>query len=133
MPGISRDRTGCRLLFDVANMYANARNLGLDARELLGSFPLDRLAYVHVAGGEESGGLYHDTHAHPVPAPVYELLAALCALVEPPGVLLERDDRYPSDAELAAELEGIRGVLGNMRTSRGRPDSTQQRTPVRNT
>ena len=31
--------------------------------------------------------------------------------VAPPGVLLERDDAYPSDAELAAELSAIRKVL----------------------
>lgn len=108
------ERTGCLLLLDVANLYADACNLGVDAAALLAGIPLERLAYVHVAGGLRADGLYHDTHAHAVPPPVYDLLAALCALVDPPGVLLERDDRFPVDSELAAELDGIRGVLSNM-------------------
>ncbi|WP_026425913.1 DUF692 domain-containing protein [Actinokineospora inagensis] len=105
------DRTGCLLLVDVANMWANARNLGADPRELLDGIPLDRLAYVHVAGGVEIDGVYHDTHAHAVPQGVLDLLGELCARVQPPGVLLERDDHYPSDSVLADELAAIRAVV----------------------
>lgn len=101
-------RTGCLLIVDVANLYANARNLGAAPKAFLDDLPLDRIAYVHVAGGEERDGLYHDTHAHPVPPAVLELLTALRERIEPPGVLLERDDDYPSDTELAAELAAIR-------------------------
>jgi uncharacterized protein (UPF0276 family) len=32
-----------------------------------------------------------------------------------PGVLLERDDAYPTDAELAAELAAIRAVVDGVR------------------
>ena len=35
----------------------------------------------------------------------------LCARHRPPAVLLERDDDYPPDAELAAELAAIRAVV----------------------
>ncbi|WP_189057887.1 DUF692 domain-containing protein [Longimycelium tulufanense] len=105
------ERTGCWLLVDVHNLYVNARNLGHDPREFLDTVPLEQLAYVHVAGGQDHQGLYHDTHAHPVPQPVLELLGELRHRVEPPGVLLERDDRYPADAELAAEIASIRAVV----------------------
>lgn len=105
------ERTGCTLLLDVANMWANARNLGHDPADLLDGLPLDRLAYVHVAGGVEHEGVYHDTHAHPVSDEVLDLLGELCARTRPPGVLLERDDRYPADADLAAELQAIRRVV----------------------
>lgn len=105
------ERTGCWLLLDVANLHANARNLGTDVSAFLRSLPLDRIAYVHVAGGVEHDGIYHDTHAHAVPPPVLDLLAELCSLVRPPGVLLERDDRYPADADLAGELAAIRAVV----------------------
>jgi uncharacterized protein (UPF0276 family) len=104
------ERTGCWLLVDVANLHANAHNIGTDPRAFLDTVPLDRLAYVHVAGGVHRGGLYHDTHAHPVRAEVLDLLDELCARVRPPGVLLERDDDYPADAELAGELGAIRSV-----------------------
>ncbi|WP_424185247.1 DUF692 domain-containing protein [Actinokineospora sp. G85] len=105
------ERTGCGLLIDVANMWANARNLGEDPEALLDGLPLERLAYVHVAGGTVRDGVYHDTHAHPVPQEVLDLLGLLCDRVSPPGVLLERDDHYPSDAALAAELDAIRAVV----------------------
>ncbi|QFZ17625.1 DUF692 domain-containing protein [Saccharothrix syringae] len=106
------ERTGCRLLVDVANLYANARNLGTDVDRFLDEIPLEHLAYVHVAGGAEHHGIYHDTHAHAVPRAVLDVLAALCERVDPPGVLLERDDDYPADAEFAAELAAIRAVVG---------------------
>ncbi len=47
------DRTGALLLFDVANLYANARNPGADPTDVLDRLPLERIAYVHVAGGVE--------------------------------------------------------------------------------
>ncbi|MFF5095012.1 MULTISPECIES: DUF692 domain-containing protein [Actinosynnema] len=106
------ERTGCHLLIDVANLYANARNLGTDVERFLDEIPLERLAYVHVAGGEEHGGVYHDTHTAPVLPQVLDVLARLRERVDPPGALLERDGDYPSDAELAAELAAIRAVLG---------------------
>lgn len=105
------DRTGCWLLVDVANLHANARNLGTDVAAFLDALPLERLAYVHVAGGVEHDGVYHDTHAHAVAPPVLDVLAELRRRVPPPGVLLERDDQYPSTAELIAELAAIRAVL----------------------
>ncbi|MCP2168298.1 DUF692 domain-containing protein [Goodfellowiella coeruleoviolacea] len=107
------ERTDCLLLVDVANLHANARNINTDPAEFLTAIPLERLAYVHVAGGVEHHGVYHDTHAHPVLPEVLDLLAELRRRVDPPGVLLERDDNYPSDAELAAELDAIRAVLAD--------------------
>src|SRR5581483_4258272 len=55
------DRTGAGLLLDLANVYSDVRNHGLDPADFLDRIPLDRLAYVHVAGGIERDGLYHDT------------------------------------------------------------------------
>ncbi|HUR85336.1 MAG TPA: DUF692 domain-containing protein [Solirubrobacteraceae bacterium] len=100
-------RTGALLLLDLSNLYANAHNHGWDALEALGRFPLDRLAYVHVGGGTFRDGVYHDTHAHPVVPGVLALVEELYALVDVPGVLLERDDDFPPEAELQAELRAI--------------------------
>ena len=101
------ERTGALLLLDLANLHANARNHGGDPLAFLDALPLERIAYVHVAGGVERDGLYHDTHAHPTPPAVLELVAELCSRRDPPGVMLERDDAYPPEAELAAELDAI--------------------------
>ncbi|MFI5638358.1 DUF692 domain-containing protein [Streptomyces goshikiensis] len=105
------ERTGVRLLIDVANLHTNRVNRGEDPAAVLDAIPLEALAYVHVAGGFERDGVWHDTHAHPVPGVVLDVLAQLRRRVDPPGVLLERDDDFPPEGELAGELEAIRGVL----------------------
>ncbi|MGW1984017.1 multinuclear nonheme iron-dependent oxidase [Streptomyces collinus] len=105
------ERTGVRLLIDVANLHTNHVNRGEDPAEALAALPLDALAYVHVAGGFERDGVWHDSHAHPVPRPVLDILTGLAARVTPPGVLLERDDDFPAPAELERELETIRGAV----------------------
>jgi uncharacterized protein len=117
------ERTGALLLLDLANLYANARNHGGDPLELLDALPLERIAYVHVAGGVERDGLYHDTHAHPTPPGVLDLVAELCSRRDPPGVMLERDDAYPPEPELAAELDAIAAAT----RVAGRPNATATR------
>lgn len=101
------DRTGAALLLDVANIWANARNFGHDPGSVLATFPLDRLAYVHVAGGEVREGRYHDTHTAAVPAAVFDLLGDLCQMTTPAGIMLERDDHFPPASELNCELDTI--------------------------
>lgn len=105
------ERTGVRLLVDVANLHTNRVNLGLDPAAELAALPVEAIAYVHVGGGVMVDGVWHDTHAHPVTEPVLEVLAELCSRTAPPGVLLERDDDFPPPAQLTAELQAIRGVL----------------------
>ncbi len=110
------ERTGVGLLLDVANLYTNQVNLGLDAVAALDDLPLEEVAYVHVAGGVLRDGVWHDTHRHPVPAPVLDLLAELCSRTRVPGVMLERDGDYPDDATIQAELTAIRTVVEGVRT-----------------
>ncbi|MEU7332036.1 DUF692 domain-containing protein [Streptomyces parvus] len=117
------ERTGVRLLIDVANLHTNHVNLGQDPAKALDELPVEAIAYVHVAGGVEKNGVWHDTHAHPVSGPVLDVLAELRSRVDPPGVLLERDDAFPPRAELAGELDAIRATLRRAAPSAGRgPD-----------
>ncbi|MFJ8999648.1 DUF692 domain-containing protein [Streptomyces sp. NPDC102359] len=101
------DRTGVRLLIDVANLHTNHVNRGEDPAEALAELPLEAIAYVHVAGGFERDGVWHDSHAHPVPRPVLDILTDLASRVSPPGVLLERDENFPAPTELKGELDAI--------------------------
>ncbi|GAQ55413.1 hypothetical protein a10_05247 [Streptomyces acidiscabies] len=115
------DRTGVRLLIDVANLHTNHVNRGEDPAHALAELPVEAIAYVHVAGGLERDGVWHDTHAHPVPPVVLSLLTDLTSRTAPAGVLLERDDNFPDPAELTGELEAIReavsrGALARTRT-----------------
>ncbi|MER5829328.1 DUF692 domain-containing protein [Streptomyces sp. NPDC002130] len=105
------DRTGVRLLIDVANLHTNHVNRGEDPSKALAELPLEAIAYVHVAGGFERDGVWHDSHAHPVPRPVLDILTDLASRVSPPGVLLERDENFPEPAELESELTSIRRAV----------------------
>jgi uncharacterized protein (UPF0276 family) len=120
--------TGCDLLLDLGNLYANARNEGRRPLEALESYPLDRVRMVHIAGGVEEGGFYFDTHAAPVPDGVFELLVALFERTGPVPVLLERDASFPPFAELKGEIDRARAVgLDAMRP--GPPDPASLNIP----
>ncbi|MFJ5175761.1 DUF692 domain-containing protein [Streptomyces griseoviridis] len=130
------DRTGVRLLIDVANLHTNHVNRGEDPADALTELPLEAIAYVHVAGGVERDGVWHDSHAHPVPPPVLAILTDLASRVAPPGVLLERDENFPDPAELEGELTAIRAAVERGRRSRkatARPAAATEPTAQRPT
>jgi len=104
------EATGCDLLLDVGNLYANARNAGRDPAELLARYPLDRVAMVHVAGGVFEDGFYFDTHAHAVPDAVLDLVARVLAAAGDVPIILERDAAFPPFAEIEAELSRLGSV-----------------------
>jgi uncharacterized protein (UPF0276 family) len=118
------ERTGVRLLIDVANLHTNHVNRGEDPAKALRELPVEAIAYVHVAGGFERDGVWHDSHAHPVPRPVLDILTDLASRVAPPGVLLERDENFPEGAELEGEVEAIRAAVTVGRASGAVPAGT---------
>jgi uncharacterized protein (UPF0276 family) len=69
-------RTGCGLLLDLHNVYANARNHGFDAEGFVSALHLERVREIHIAGGSEFAGMYTDSHAGPCPEAVWQLLEA---------------------------------------------------------
>ncbi len=70
------EKAQTHLLLDLHNIYANSRNFeGYDAWAFLRTVPLDRVVEIHLAGGQQAEGWYHDFHSHAVPEPVWEMLA----------------------------------------------------------
>jgi hypothetical protein len=106
------DATGCDLLLDVGNLYANAVNANLDPSAVLASYPLERVAMLHVAGGVYEHGFYFDTHGHAVPEPVFALVEKVLALRGPLPVLLERDADYDAHVAILSEVERLRAIAG---------------------
>ncbi|ROZ50432.1 DUF692 domain-containing protein [Rhodococcus sp. WS3] len=106
------ERTEVRLVLDIANVYANALNRGLDAWTELCRLPLEHIAYCHIAGGSVHDGKYHDTHTDPVPRQVVELLEQFTAAGHHPAIMLERDGNYPPAHELLGELDAIADAAG---------------------
>jgi uncharacterized protein (UPF0276 family) len=104
------EATGCDLLLDLGNVYANARNEGVAPAAALARYPIERVGMVHIAGGVDECGFYFDDHASPVPVAVFGLLEMLLARVGPIPVLLERDGSFPPFSELAGEIARARAI-----------------------
>jgi uncharacterized protein (UPF0276 family) len=121
------EATGCELLLDLGNLYANAQNAGIEPEALLRRYPLDRVGMVHIAGGAHDGGFYVDTHADAVPEPVFALLDQLLAITGPLPVILERDAGFPPFPALQGEIERARRSLQKA----GAPSVRNRTTPTR--
>ncbi len=105
------EKTGCPLLLDVSNLYANALNSGQDPITFAAQFPLDRVAMIHLAGGVLEDTFYFDDHAHAVSDDVFRLLQSILEQTGPVPILIERDAAFPHFSELRAEVERCRFLL----------------------
>ena len=117
--------TGAGLLLDIENLYLNARNHGFDAYDFLDALPDGLVQEVHVAGGTTvredylARPFFADTHSHPVPDPVLELLDHVLARHTPRAIVLERDDRLHAVDEILDDLARIRARIGSRHLERG--------------
>lgn len=98
-------RTGCAILFDVNNLYVNARNLGVDAKTFIKSLPADAVAEYHLAGHSIRDGCLVDTHSAQVCAEVWELYEFALQQIGPRPTLIEWDSDIPALAILQGEAE----------------------------
>lgn len=103
--------SGCKLLLDVNNVYVNAFNHSYNPYQFILKLPLDKVAYIHIAGHEKvSEDLIIDTHGQDVIPPVYELLDFTFQHINPVPVLLERDFNIPEMQDLQNEMDIIRRI-----------------------
>lgn len=107
------DATGAMWLLDVENLYANSVNHRFDAAAYIDAVGPERIAYCHIAGGEQGVDAYHDTHAHPVPREVMQLLEFVVSrAANLPGCMLERDGAFDDRAGIDSELDAIARIMG---------------------
>ncbi len=106
------ERADCNLLLDVNNVYVNAFNHNYDAKDFIGKLPLERVAYIHMAGHEQvEPDLIIDTHGQPIIDPVYELFEWTIQKMDPVPVLLERDYNFKDLEQIQGELTRIKSIL----------------------
>jgi hypothetical protein len=93
------------------NVYCQSKNFDIDPKDILRSYPLEKVREVHISGGSWSSSISgnrkairRDTHDDSVPAEVFELLSlVLCMCPELRFVILERIGGSMPDA--IAQLE----------------------------
>jgi len=102
------NRTGCRLLCDVSNIYLSAHNLGFDRDRYIADLPADAIAELHLGGftpePEEGGGeVLIDTHGSRIAEPVWTFYARALERFGPKPTLIEWDNDVPTLDVILAE------------------------------
>jgi hypothetical protein len=99
----------CGTLLDLHNLLVNERNGGMDPMEYLTELDLAAVEEVHLAGGDEAGGFYMDSHSTLTPEVVWEMAyATLPRCPNLRAITFEYQESYFEDLglpALAAELE----------------------------
>jgi uncharacterized protein (UPF0276 family) len=107
-------QTGCGLLLDLHNLYANARNHRLDSSDFLERLDLTRVVEIHVAGGSDMDGIYTDSHAGPCPEEVWDMLESVAPRAPNlRAVTFEFDESYYG----ALGPAGVRSNINRARNS----------------
>jgi len=104
-------RSGCRLLFDVNNIYVNAVNHGFDPLLYLGAIPAEAVAEIHLAGFDATGPCLIDTHGARVAPPVWELYRAALRRFGKKPTLIEWDTDLPALEVLLDEASTAQKML----------------------
>jgi len=104
-------RTGCKLLLDVNNVYVNATNHGFDADRYIAAVPAEAVAEIHLAGFEEADGCLIDTHGAPVAPDVWALYERTIGKIGPRPTLIEWDTDIPSFDVLQREAATAQRIL----------------------
>lgn len=106
-------RTGCGILFDVNNLYVNARNLGVDTLAFIKSIPAEAVAEYHLAGHSQRDGCLVDTHSDRVCDEVWQLYQTVLQHIGPRPTLIEWDNDIPSLAVLMEEASQAQRYMEN--------------------
>jgi len=106
------EKSDCKLLLDVNNVYVNAFNHKYDVKTFIDQMPLEKVEYIHMAGHEQvAEDLIIDTHGKPIIDPVFDLFEYTIQKMHPVPVLLERDYNFEDLPAISAELEKLRSLI----------------------
>lgn len=97
------ERTGCRVLLDVNNVFVSAHNHGFDPVHFITHLPRGCVAQIHLAGHQRHGEMLLDTHDAPVCDEVWALYRVALDAHGEVATCIEWDDDIPALAGLLAE------------------------------
>jgi uncharacterized protein (UPF0276 family) len=118
--------SGVGQILDLAHLYMNASNAGVDPFVLLGRVDLRTVDVVHLSGVTiDRSGLLHDGHTEPVAEPVWRMLeTALPLLDHAATVVVEHTDAGWSNRvdDYHLDLDRLEKLLDVTPTLRREPD-----------
>lgn len=102
-----QQRTDCKLLLDINNIYVSSMNHGFCAQDYLLAINSNAVAEIHLAGFTvkelSQGKVWIDTHSRPVSEEVWKLYRTWCALNPNTPTLIEWDLDIPAPEILLNE------------------------------
>lgn len=113
------NESNCNLLLDINNVYVNSFNHNYDAKEFISNLPLDKVAYIHMAGHEQvEEDLIIDTHGQAIIEKVFELFEWTLPQIKEVPILLERDFNFPEMEEIKGELNRLDSIASKCWTKK---------------
>lgn len=111
-------RSGCRLLLDVNNVFVSSHNLGSDPRDYLAAVDPGQVGEIHLAGHSvdrnDGSGLRIDDHGSPVCDEVWRLYCDFISRANRPiPTLIEWDSNIPAWETLYAEARRADAILNS--------------------
>jgi uncharacterized protein len=107
--------TGCRVLFDVNNVYVSSQNIGVNALEYMNALPPGAVGEIHLAGHSVNDVLGHklliDDHGSKVSDPVWELYRYAVRRFGGLPTLIEWDNDLPPLDVLLQEARKAADIL----------------------
>ena len=106
------EQADCGILLDVANLYGNAHNLGMDPYAYIDALPHDRVLQIHLAGGQHRGPLHLDTHDSSVHQETWKLFNYALKRCDVRAVILERDANFEDLTDVIEDLQTAQAQWG---------------------
>ncbi|GLP94860.1 DUF692 domain-containing protein [Paraferrimonas sedimenticola] len=107
-------RSGCKLLLDLNNAYVNSVNFGEDLAKYISGYPIEQVAYLHLAGFEDKGDYLLDAHNHPICAAVWRLFEQVQQGAGPIPTLIEWDHQLPELSQLLEERNKAQAIIDTL-------------------
>lgn len=96
-------KSGCGFLFDINNLYVNAKNHDFNAEDYINAIPPEIIGQIHLAGFSDMGEFLFDTHSRPVYKEVWPLYQLVIKKAPNVPVIVEWDENIPEFLELEQE------------------------------
>ncbi|HUF72666.1 MAG TPA: DUF692 domain-containing protein [Gammaproteobacteria bacterium] len=114
------DRTACKLLCDISNLYISGVNMGFDPYDYVDAFPADAVAALHLGGftaeadAGHGGEILIDTHDNAISDAVWSLYEHALGKFGPKPTLIEWDQALPDLSTLLSEAEHADRIAGRI-------------------
>ena len=106
------ERSGCKLLLDVTNLFINSRNHDFDPLTWLREIEPQNIVQLHIVGYSRQGIRYADSHAAPIQEELIELAREVIRYAPVQAVILERDEDFPDINGLEVEVAKLQRICG---------------------